>query len=104
MEFNHIFVKKELIDTNEDKILLTSSSTNVEYHTITDLELENIELPGNITVENLNGEDFESFKKSICFINVDTYIPGITYFDGVFGYIGIIKYVVRYYILFRIWW
>lgn len=46
-------------------------------------ELDSLYMPENVTIENINGESFDDFLKSICFKNKDCRIPGDVKIIGV---------------------
>lgn len=44
---------------------------------------DEIYLPGNLSVENINGENFNQTLKSLCMKNINAFIPNLTRIEGV---------------------
>lgn len=61
-----------------NKIPPVSDLTNLHV-----LDLDNLFIPVDINVKNVNGEDFDDFLKSLVMKNMNTEIPGNITLDGV---------------------
>ncbi|XP_017787326.1 PREDICTED: uncharacterized protein LOC108570026 [Nicrophorus vespilloides] len=45
-------------------------------------DIENVYIPGNVTVNQINGENLDDFIKSLCLTNIKTYVPSETTIIG----------------------
>ncbi|KAK5643724.1 hypothetical protein RI129_007569 [Pyrocoelia pectoralis] len=81
-EFEHVRVSNKLNTAQANKIPIQKTFADIvgDFSSNVDtLDLDSVEMLGNITVESVNGENFDLFKNSLCLIDVDTYIPGETF-------------------------
>ncbi|XP_031341241.1 uncharacterized protein LOC116169316 [Photinus pyralis] len=81
-EFEHVIVTKKLNTSQANSFRIQKSFAEIVGDVgskVETLDLDSVEMLGDITVENVNGENFELFKKSLRLRDVDSYIPGETF-------------------------
>lgn len=79
MHFEHLDVRNNfetLLLNNRDIGVKTTNLSKMSFDIIDNLDT--LVIPGNVTVGQLNGHDFETFLRKLCLKNVKCHIPSLT--------------------------
>ncbi|KAK4887110.1 hypothetical protein RN001_003381 [Aquatica leii] len=85
LEFEHIKIKKNLNTVIANNVSILNSSADIvgaQNPNVDFYDTDVIEMFGNISVENINGVNFDIFKKSVYFTNTETYLPEEIFING----------------------
>lgn len=87
MNFEKVKVEKEFkTETiNDEPVQFNQMNSSNNNGSEEDQEMDTVILQ-NVTVTNINGDDFDIFFKQLCLINIKCYIPSDLKINGVRGY------------------
>lgn len=87
LNFEKIKVNREFHVDIINEEASQSDQNNVSNSNTTELGEQDYVKLQNLTVTNINGDDFDIFLKQLCLINIKCYIPGDLKINGVRSYI-----------------
>ncbi|KAF5288824.1 hypothetical protein FQR65_LT11939 [Abscondita terminalis] len=85
LQFEHVKIAQTLNTMSANNVSIPKSIEDIvgaEDPNLDVYENDVMELVGNITVENVNGEHFDTFRKTICYTNSETYLSGDIFVEG----------------------
>ncbi|KAF5302872.1 hypothetical protein FQA39_LY02052 [Lamprigera yunnana] len=82
LDFEHVKIGQKLTTLKANNFTIPKSDDDLVKAKNPFDEMNTVEILGNITVKNVNGENFEQFMQSLRFTNSDVRIPGNTVIKG----------------------
>ncbi|XP_008192894.2 uncharacterized protein fs(1)N [Tribolium castaneum] len=76
--FENVKTDKAAVQKLNDHFIPTEAQINESGQ----LEFESLFIPLNVTVDQVNGENFDSFLSQLCLRNIRNYIPGLVNIEG----------------------